>query len=281
MFHAADTRTGARPIDRCREQFREEGYFVLERVIPEEVVQMLREECAYFVGYMDGRMDALGQRTVDINHRGSRYFISKLYRNSARLSRFLFGALMAEVVEAALGPDVYLFNEQWVVKAAGTGMKFAWHQDSGYIAHEDPAARHAPYLTCWCPLDDVTEDNGAVYLLPHSRAGTRDTVLDHVRQEGSNDLVGYRGEEAGVAMTAPAGSIVCFSSHVLHRSAANRTSQVRRVYLAQYSKEPITAASGALWAMAVPFLRHGRIVYEPAGDTAERYGPLPRAGAAQ
>ena len=258
-----------------REQFRDEGYFVLERVIPDDVLAMLREECAYFVGYMDGRMDALEQRTVDINHRGRRYFISKRYRQSSRLPPFLFGSLMAEVVQAALGPDAWLFNEQWVVKGADKGMKFAWHQDSGYIAHEDAAARHAPYLTCWCPLDDVTEENGAVYLLPHSRGGTRENVLEHRREAGSNDLVGYRGDDPGVAMTAPAGSIVAFTSYNLHRSGPNRTAEARRVYLAQYSSHPITSSGGALWAMAVPFLHAGRIVYDRAADTADRHGPLP------
>ena len=90
--------------DAQREQFREEGYFVVERVIPHEVLSMLREECAYFVGTMDGRMDALGEQTVDINHRGRRYFISKRYRQSSRLRGFLFGSLMADVLYAAADP---------------------------------------------------------------------------------------------------------------------------------------------------------------------------------
>ncbi|HUS67787.1 MAG TPA: phytanoyl-CoA dioxygenase family protein, partial [Kofleriaceae bacterium] len=252
-----------------------EGYFVLERVIPDDVLAMLREECATFVAAMDARMDRLGTPTIDLNHRGSRYFISKQYRRSGRLRSFLFGALMAEVAEAALGPEAFLFNEQWVVKGADRGMKFAWHQDSGYIRHDDPTNRHAPYLTCWCPLDDVTTENGAVHLLPHSRGGTRDTVFDHVREAGTNDLVGYRGDDPGVEMTAPAGSIVAFTSYNLHRSGANRTASARRVYLAQYSSHPITATDGTLWAMAVPFLRDGGVVYDAAGDSAERFGPLP------
>jgi ectoine hydroxylase-related dioxygenase (phytanoyl-CoA dioxygenase family) len=33
-------------------------------------------------------------------------------------------------------------------------------------------------LTCWIALDDVTEANGTVYLLPYSRAGTRDVITD-------------------------------------------------------------------------------------------------------
>ena len=39
---------------------------------------------------------------------------------------------------------------------------------------------HRPYVFCWCTLDDVTEENGTVYLLPYDRARTRDRV-EHVR----------------------------------------------------------------------------------------------------
>jgi hypothetical protein len=38
----------------------------------------------------------------------------------------------------------------------------------------------------------MTEANGTVYLLTYERAGTRD-VVPHVRDEASNDLVGYFG----------------------------------------------------------------------------------------
>ena len=40
---------------------------------------------------------------------------------------------MATLAQALLGPAVYLFNEQVVVKAPQLGDSFAWHQDSGYI----------------------------------------------------------------------------------------------------------------------------------------------------
>jgi ectoine hydroxylase-related dioxygenase (phytanoyl-CoA dioxygenase family) len=250
-----------------RAQFREEGYFILERVIPDDVLTMLREECAYFVGTMDGWMDALGVTTIDLNRRGNRYFVSKRYRQSARLHSFLFGPVMAEVVRAALGPDAFLFNEQWVVKGAEQGMKFAWHQDSGYVKHVDPQAPLPPYLTCWCPLDDVSEENGTVYLLPHSTAGTRETVFDHTQEADTNDLIGYRGDEPGIAVTVPAGSVVAFTSYSLHRSGPNRSARMRRVYLAQYSSQPLRTSAGALWAMAVPFLRDGRVVYDRAQDT--------------
>ncbi len=261
--------------DHQQRQYHKEGYMILERVIPDEMLQMLREECSYFIGYADAGLDMQGRSSLGITHRGSRYFIPNKYRLSQRLHRFIFSDLMAEVVRAALGEEAYLFHEQWVVKCAEQGMPFAWHQDSGYIKHGDPKTTHKPYVTCWCTLDDVTEENGTVYVLPHSRAGTRDTIFTHQQQEKTNDLVGYTGDDPGDPVIAPAGSIVAFSSYLFHRSGANKTKNMRRIYLPQYSANPILKPDGSLQAMGVPFLQDGQNIYDRTRDTATAFGGYP------
>ena len=213
-------------------QFRDEGFLVLESVLPGSELEALRGECRRFIDERDREMDRLGVDMLDLDHRGSRYFVHA-YGKSPAVERFLFSELMAQIAKAALGDTVYLFNEQYVIKAAERGMKFGWHQDSGFIPYA-----HRPYLTCWIALDDVTEANGTVYLLPYSRAGTRE-VVEHVRDEETNDLIGYFGDDPGDPVIVPAGSIACFSSTLFHRSGPNMTGRMRRVYLAQYSAEPL------------------------------------------
>ena len=258
--------------DKMKSLFHEEGYMIFENVIPEDILSMLRQECSYFVGYRDGQMDEKGVDVEGITHRGKRYFIANLYRKSPYLWRFIFSPLMAEIARAALGDNVFLFNEQWVVKGPVQGMKFAWHQDSGYVKHRDNRTEHKPYLTCWCTLDDVSKENGTIYVLPHSKGGTKNTVFDHNREENTNDLVGYQGDDPGIVIEVPAGSIVSFSSYNLHRSGPNSTPNMRRVYLAQYSSEPIMSTLGRRWAQAVPFIRDGAVVYEKETDNEEQYG---------
>ena len=219
-------------------RFREDGFFVLEGAVPTGDLETLRGECRRFIDERDREMDRLGVDTLDLDHRGSRYFVHA-YGKSPAVERFLCSDLMVQIAQAALGDTVYLFNEQYVVKAAEQGMKFSWHQDSGFIDHP-----HRPYLTCWIALDDVTEANGTVYLLPYSRAGTRD-VVKHARDEESNDLIGYSGDDPGDPVIVAAGSIACFSTTLFHRSGPNTTDRVRRVYVAQYSAEPILDADGS------------------------------------
>lgn len=247
-------------------QFHQEGYFILERAVPEAMLQMLREECSYFLGRKDQQMENASEETSGLSHKRKRYFIGRHYRKSSRLWHFIYSDLMAEICRITLGQEVYLFSEQWVVKGSEVGMKFSWHQDSGYVKNRDPKTMHRPYLSCWTALDDVDESNGTVYLLPHSRAGTRNHICPHVLEPDSNDLVGYSGDDPGIAVIAPAGSIVCFSSTLLHRSGPNTIDAMRRVYLTQYSMEPILHSNGSPWGFVVPFLRNGVNVYDPTID---------------
>ncbi len=219
-------------------RFREDGFFVLERVLPERDLDTLRGECQRFIDERDAEMDRLGVDQIDLDRRGSRYFVHA-YGKSPAVERFLASELMVSIARAALGDTVHLFNEQYVVKAAEQGLPFSWHQDGGFIEYP-----HRPYLTCWIALDDVTETNGTVYLLPYSRAHTR-AVVEHTRDAATNDLVGYSGDDPGDPVIVPAGSIACFSSTLFHRSGPNTTDRMRRVYVAQYSAEPILDAAGS------------------------------------
>jgi hypothetical protein len=131
-------------------RFRDEGFFVIEGAMSPKDLETLRGECQRFVDERDREMTRLGVDTLDLCHRGRRYFVHA-YGKSPAVERFLFSDLMAQSAQAALGDTVYLFNEQYVVKAAERGMKFGWHQDSGFTPYP-----HPPYLMCWIPLDDVT-----------------------------------------------------------------------------------------------------------------------------
>jgi len=239
-------------------QYHREGFFILESVIPENVLDALRAECMRYIDIADREMEAKGLRTDGITHYKKRYFISNRSASNPIMTDFLFSELMASICQATLGDNAYLFNEQYVVKAADTDSKFAWHQDSGYIGHY-----HRAYLSCWCALDDMGIENGTIYVLPYSRDGrhSSDELIQHIVEAGTNDKVGYRGSDPGDPAIVPAGSIVVFSSRTFHRSGANTTDQYRRSYLAQYSAEPIMSKDGArLWQRAEPVLQNGQRV---------------------
>lgn len=241
--------------DEQKRKYQEDGFFILDQIIPDRELEVLRSECSQLIADQDREMDRLGVNELNLSRRNSRYFVFLAYKDRPQLGEFIFSDLMAEICKATIGPDAMLFWEQFVVKGTEKkGGEFGWHQDSGYVDYV-----HKPYVNAWIPLDDVNEENGTVYLLPYSLAGTREKV-QHKPVPNSNDRIGYFGSEPGVAAICKAGSIVVFSSTVFHRSGPNLTNKMRRAYAIQYSPEPILEADGSLKGLAEPFLANGERV---------------------
>jgi ectoine hydroxylase-related dioxygenase (phytanoyl-CoA dioxygenase family) len=79
-------------------------------------------------------------------------------------------------------------------------------------------------------------------------------------QKGTNDKIGYFGENPGVPAILDAGDVAIFSSTCFHRSGSNTTNKSRRVLLIQYSAEPILKQDGQPLYWAEPFVRNGENV---------------------
>lgn len=241
--------------DAHRQQYLEEGYFVLPSAIRPDHLQILRESCDRLIDLMHEEMDRKNTDHIHISHRGKRYHIAKRFREVPRLSEYVFSDLMADICRATIGDTAWLFYDQYVVKAAEQGISFSWHQDSGYLGFP-----HRPYVTVWAAVDDVSIDNGTAWVLPFSRVGIR-TLVEHIRDPETGDKAGYFGAEPGVPVEAPAGSVAVFSSLTFHRSGPNQTDRMRRAYVTQYSPEIILNEAGtAPMHLAEPFLRDGRPV---------------------
>ena len=237
--------------------YHSEGYCILKNVIPEEYLNILDKSCEICIEDADKKMRGNHSNINDITHPGKRYFIANKHKEPKfkKMKEFLFSQLMAQITSELIGDNVYLFNEQFVVKAAEKGMKFAWHQDSGYIGY-----KHTPYLTCWIPMIDMTEENGTVYVLPFSQAGTKE-MMPHTIEEGSNDKVGYNGNQEGIPVIVNRGDLVCFSSVTFHRSSPNISEIMRPAYIAQYSPDMIMNELGdKIRHLADPLVLNGEMI---------------------
>lgn len=235
-------------------EFKSRGFFVLPSIIPQAHLDLLRRVCEQAVSDIRDEMEAANTDKLGINLKDKRYFVGQSYRRYPALGSFLFSDLMARIARATLGSEVFLHNDQFVVKEE-QGTSFGWHQDGAYV--QARIGNHAECITCWCALDDVTEENGTIYLLPFDRLGSRELV-PHTKDPATNDRVGYFGKDPGDPVIAPAGTIAVFSSLVFHRSGSNPSQARRRAYLAQYSPVPIVNKSGEFPEyFALPFLSGG------------------------
>lgn len=237
-------------------KFRSQGYAVFEGAIDGSDLAMLRDLCDTLLAEppQDG-----GAGLHNIGQGESRRFLRHRHTDFPELADFALGPRIDWLVRQSLGRSALLFNEQFVVKGAGRGASFAWHQDSAYVGFE-----HLPYVSLWIALDDATEENGCVYLIPRD-LDANPGIDTHERIDGTDELIGYFGDHPGRAMTCEAGTVVAFSSRTLHRSGENITDRPRRAYLGQYSPEPIrNPVSGRLKRFATPLTRSAPETAGPA-----------------
>ena len=235
-------------------QFESEGYFILESVISDTLMETLESSCDVLIKRMHDEMDRLGTDHIHISHRDKRYHIAKQFMYAPGLDRYVFSKLMEEICRQTLGDNAYLFYDQYVVKAAEQGISFSWHQDSGYLGFP-----HEPYITCWAAVDDMTVDNGTAWILPYSQSEPKGLV-EHVRDPVTGDKAGYFGDEKGIPVVVPKGSVAVFSSLTFHRSGPNRTDNMRRAYVTQYSSRPvIDPSTNAPIHLAIPFINDGEV----------------------
>ena len=74
-------------------RFVDDGFFILDRVVPASDLEILRRECGRLVDARDREMDRHSVDRLDLDHRGRRYFVHA-YGASPAVRRFLFSDLM-------------------------------------------------------------------------------------------------------------------------------------------------------------------------------------------
>lgn len=244
-----------------KSNFQNEGFMVVPGFLTEEELASVRAACDRSVAAVEADMKARGVTEDRINVLGKKYFVLNARKQHTALMPIVFSEKTASVCRATIGDEAYLHNEQFVVKMSDKQTSFAWHQDSGYSVYQGGAAKHPPYVTCWIALDDMSTANGTISILPFSRAPSRD-LIEHTWEPSINAMVGYRGEDPGDPVEVPAGTLVAFSSFLLHKSGANTTDKPRRSYFVAFTPTLFTHAdaSKGAYSSGEPLLKDGRLV---------------------
>jgi ectoine hydroxylase-related dioxygenase (phytanoyl-CoA dioxygenase family) len=237
-------------------RFAEDGYFVLERALGAPELEMLQREADLAVAREDARIGRSAADVERITHAGQRYFVIHRSRERLELRNVLFSSLMLHVCARLVGRTAYLFTELFVCKRTGEQTEFGWHQDFGYVDHFG-FGHYPPNVSVWFALDDMTERNGTLRVLPFSRGGTQ-SVVKHRQAPGGTDVVADFGDTSGSALLEmPAGSVVVMSGLLPHASGPNTAPSMRRSYLVQYSSVPILMDDGKPAQLAIPVLAEG------------------------
>jgi ectoine hydroxylase-related dioxygenase (phytanoyl-CoA dioxygenase family) len=216
------------------EQYREEGYLVIEGVLGRKTLARVRDEVERIVAQA-GKVSANDDiydledthsprnprvRRIKSPHRFFPLF-DELTRNPAIIGR----------IAALIGPDIRLHGTKLNMKAAGYGSAVEWHQDWAFYPHTNDDV-----LATGLYLDDCDEANGALMVVPGSHKGT---VWDHHADGcfcGAMDPDACAVDFAAARpLTGPAGSMTIHHVRAVHGSALNRSNRMRRLLLHEYA----------------------------------------------
>ena len=217
--------------------FRENGYLVVEDFIDRETVAGLMREgtdvCRGNRGPIDGLVPA--SPSDDEETVLSRYVTcTHVHKSSELFTSFIADPRLADAVGMLVGENVKGFASQFFIKHAGMPGN-AWHQDENFVPTRDRSL-----CTAWIALDEATEENGCLRMIPGSHASG---VLYPMRPHNNPNLdraeecYAFDGLERAVPVPLRPGSCVFFSGYILHSSTTNTLARgFRRALLYQYAR---------------------------------------------
>ncbi|HEX2081272.1 MAG TPA: phytanoyl-CoA dioxygenase family protein [Longimicrobium sp.] len=181
---------------------------------------------------------------------GARGGVRHLLRDVAAVRALARSAPVRAVAEAALGPGAFAVRGILFDKTPDANWKVVWHQDLTIAVRErrevpgfgpwsekegvphvqPPAPLLARMVAVRLHLDDCTETNGPVRVIPGSH---RDGRL------APDDVDRWRAAGPEVVCTVPRGGILAFHSLLLHASSPAQAPAHRRVMHLEFAADPL------------------------------------------
>lgn len=210
-----------------RNQYERDGYLMLGRTLSDAGLERLREEC----------MAAWEKEKEGFDPDGSwlkNALLPNIHRQSRIVRDFYFEGPLVSVAEALIGPNIKGAASQLTFKMRGNTQKFGWHQDNGY-GELDPYNA----LTTLTALDDVSTENGCLWILPgsHRQEQIRTPEESTTEAKAARKDISVEVDETGmVPVEMRAGESVCFHCWTLHKSDGNHAAdRDRRILFMRYA----------------------------------------------
>lgn len=216
------------------EAFRRDGYVKVEGMLRPDQLAGARRVMDEFLER--SRSLTASDDVIDLedDHTAANPRIRRLkdpHKASPVYDALLRDGRILDTVAQLIGPDIRMHHTKLNVKPPAGGEAVEWHQDWAFYP-----ATNDDILEVGLLLDDATEANGALLVVPGSHQGP---VFDHHVDgyfAGAMDPAGSDIDlSRAVALTAPAGSMTMHHVRTVHGSRANLSDRPRRLLLFGYA----------------------------------------------
>lgn len=208
--------------------YRDNGYILLEKRVPLEIIEAVRREIARFVEEARGMTASDDRLDLEDSHRPEAPRVRRIklpHKLSPVFDSLLRSDWILAPVRDLIGSSLRVHTTKLNMKSAGYGAAVEWHQDWAFYPHTND-----DILAVGVVIDDMDVENGPLMVFPGSHRGP---VYDHHAGgyfAGAINLAanGLDMKDAAV-LTGPAGSISLHHVRAVHGSAPNVSSRDRRM----------------------------------------------------
>jgi ectoine hydroxylase-related dioxygenase (phytanoyl-CoA dioxygenase family) len=223
-------------------QFWQDGFLVVPDAITPVQLAAMRGQIDDWVEESRGHREPFGPPTLDgrprfdmgEEHRSDRPALRRVNNPSDVAPAFrdvMEKARVVDMVADLLGPDVKFHHCKINLKLPGSNTEVGYHQDFAYTPHTND-----DLITALIFIDEVTEDNGALMVVPGSHKGPLHSLFENGRFTGSiEDGKAAEMKAQQVPAIGPAGSVCLMHTRLCHGSEANRSDRPRALYICVYS----------------------------------------------
>ena len=250
------------------DQFRQDGFLVVEDAFTTGSVAALREAAAEIVADFDIDRHRTVFATTDRDAGRDDYFFDSAERVHCFLEE---GALDAEgeltcprgmainkighamhdlvpgftcfcrqdLIGQALRDlgyeDPLLWQSMYIFKQPHIGGEVRWHQDASYLITQPQSV-----TGMWVALEDATRSNGCLWMAPGAQCRALSEIyeVDWAARRGTLrdlEMSPWPSPEEAVAVEVAAGTLVIFNDHMPHYSSQNTSGRSRHAFTLHFS----------------------------------------------
>ena len=215
-----------------RESYFSNGYLLVERIVPDTIVERLRRTTTEMVE--ESRRVARSDAKWDLEN-GHSPARPRLRRLSAPCDHHPYyweyvSGFLGDIAADLLGPDVKFHHSKLNFKASDGGTEVKWHQDIQFWPHTN-----YDLLTIGTYIYDCDIENGALGVIPGTHDGPLFDQYNDKRQWTGclrDDDLRKVPLETAKYLCGPAGSLTIHNCRVVHGSAVNDSPADRPLLLA-------------------------------------------------
>ncbi|MCK6449263.1 MAG: phytanoyl-CoA dioxygenase family protein [Alphaproteobacteria bacterium] len=215
-----------------RESYFENGYILLEKIVPPDIVERLRATTTEMVNRSRSVTKSDAVWDLENGHSAAR---PRLRRLSSPCDHhpaywdYVSKSLLADIAADLLGPDVKFHHSKLNFKASEGGTEVKWHQDIQFWPHTNYSL-----LTIGTYIYDCGLENGALGVFPGSHLGPlHDQYNDKGQWTGclGDGDVAKLDQSKAVYLCGPAGSLTIHHCRTIHGSKPNDSAVDRPLFL--------------------------------------------------